>query len=308
MKDKDIKIEDMLNKLRTEAKNSKGICKESFEKMLELLTDNRKLTTEKYESFFSEIVKDSEQYVDFEKTGDDEIEKNRWLESSIAAFYQVYRKYGTEMVSKICDIFEDITCLYPYEFEPVAEYLKNGEEPEKITDCISKGKFDNKKGEFPKLSNLDESPKNIPKTFTISSFNDEKYEIKPHLYLVEVYDYMHEKQHNLGLNFTYKEDGMDMPFGNFTLNFCEFIGMKNCAYIDTNNCWYADEILQTGIAEDTGLTKLSGFCKYPLWQFKEEFLKTVDGDIYQKYSDEYDEYMRAAMLESENDEEPTMGM
>ena len=108
------------------------------------------------------------------------------------------------------------------------------------------------------------------------------------------------------------EDGAEMPFANFTLNFGEFLGMKNCAYVDTNNCWFADEILETGIAEDTGLTKISGFCKYPLWSFKEEFLEAVDKEVYQKYSDEYDGYMKSIMPDQEPDEEPseepTMGM
>lgn len=144
--------------------------------------------------------------------------------------------------------------------------------------------------------------------FTVSGFNDAKFEITPHLKLVEVIDFMGEKMHNLGLTFTHMEDGAEMPFANFTLNFCEFIGMKNSAYVDTNNCWFADEILETGIAEDTGLTKLSGFCKYPLWQFKEEFLKAVDQEVYQKYSDEYDEYMKQAEPEEELNEEPTMEM
>ena len=148
--------------------------------------------------------------------------------------------------------------------------------------------------------------------FTISGFNEEKYEITPHLKLVEVTDFMGKKQHNLGLTFTHIENGNEMPFANFTLNFGEFLGMKNCAYVDTNNCWFADEILQTGIAEDTGLTKISGFCKYPLWSFNEEFLEEVDKEVYQKYSDEYDEYMKSMMpcdeFDEEPDEEPTMGM
>ena len=97
--------------------------------------------------------------------------------------------------------------------------------------------------------------------------------------------------HNISLSFTYEDDGYEQPFANFTLNFGEFIGMKNSAYIDTNNCWFSDEILQTGIAEDTGLYKFSGMCKYPLWQFKEEFLKSVNEDLYLQYSKEYDEYM-----------------
>ena len=93
--------------------------------------------------------------------------------------------------------------------------------------------------------------------FTISGFNEKKFEITPHLNLAEVTDFMGEKHHNISLSFTHTEDGNEMPFANFTLNFGEFIGVKNCAYVDTNNCWFADEILQTGIAEDTGLTKLS---------------------------------------------------
>lgn len=144
--------------------------------------------------------------------------------------------------------------------------------------------------------------------FTISGFNDKKFEITAHLRLVEVIDFLGEKVHNLGLSFTHIEDGHELPFADFTVNFAEYIGVKNCAYVNTNNCWYADEILETGIAEDTGLTKISGFCKYPLWQFKEEFLRAVDEDVYRKYSDEYDEYMNAMMPNEEPDEEPTMGM
>lgn len=144
--------------------------------------------------------------------------------------------------------------------------------------------------------------------FIISGFNDKKFEITPQLKLVEVIDFLGEKLHNLGLSFTHIEDGNEMLFANFTLNFAEYIGVKNCAYVDTNNCWFADEILETGIAEDTGLTKISGFCKYPLWKFKEEFLEAVDKEVYQKYSDEYDEYMKSQMPDEEPDEEPTMGM
>ena len=97
--------------------------------------------------------------------------------------------------------------------------------------------------------------------FIVSGFNDEKFELTPHLRLIEVTDFMGEKMHNISLNFTHMEDGAEMPFANFTLNFGEFIGMKDCAYVDTNNCWFADEILKTGIAEDTGLTKAANLCK-----------------------------------------------
>ena len=39
-----------------------------------------------------------------------------------------------------------------------------------------------------------------------------------------------------------------------------------------------------------------------LWQFNEDFVKAVDSAVYEKYSREYDEYMRAAFC----DEEPEM--
>ena len=128
-------------------------------------------------------------------------------------------------------------------------------------------------------------------------------ELHPKLDLIEVKDFMGETHHNLYIGFDYYEDGAKLPYADFTVSFGEYIGMKNCAYVDTNNCWFADELFKTGIARDTGFTKISGYCKYPLWQFKEEFLKSVDAKIYQKYSDEYDAYMEAAMGGSEQDKD-----
>ena len=54
-----------------------------------------------------------------------------------------------------------------------------------------------------------------------------------------------------------------------TVSFGEFIGLKDSAYIDTNNCRFAQQLLDQGIAVDTGLRKSSGFCEYPLWGFQE---------------------------------------
>jgi len=141
--------------------------------------------------------------------------------------------------------------------------------------------------------------------FKIKSPMGKEYELIPKLFLVEVEDFMMQKHHNLGLKFVYT-DGEWEDY--FTLNFGEYIGMKNTAYIDTNNCWYANQIYQTFIASNTGLTKRSGYCEYPLWQFREEFLKAVGEEIYQKYSDEYDNYMKEALGMEEPCEEPTMEM
>lgn len=121
----------------------------------------------------------------------------------------------------------------------------------------------------------------------------EGYEEKlfPKFRLVEVKDFMGETVYNIGFDLEYDEFGRIAPYATLTVNFGEFIGAKNCAYIDTNNCPYADQILTTGIAKKTGLTKRSGFCEYPLWVFDEEFLKTVGGSEYETYSKKYDEYM-----------------
>ena len=47
--------------------------------------------------------------------------------------------------------------------------------------------------------------------FEISGFNLDKYEITPHLTLVDVTDFMGEKMHNLSISFTHIEDGAEMP-------------------------------------------------------------------------------------------------
>ena len=83
----------------------------------------------------------------------------------------------------------------------------------------------------------------------------------------------------------------DILAGLITKNFGVYIGYKNTAYIDLNNSPFATELLQRGLAQDTGFYKESGFCKYPLWEFKEEFLKQIGEEKYKQYSDEYDKYM-----------------
>lgn len=91
-----------------------------------------------------------------------------------------------------------------------------------------------------------------------------------------------------------------------TVSFGEHISIKNSAYVDTNNCPFAEQLLEQGIAEPTGLCKTSGFCEYPLWVFKEEFLQAVGGENYQEYAKNYDQHMGP----SEENEEPftmTMG-
>lgn len=138
----------------------------------------------------------------------------------------------------------------------------------------------------------------MDKGFKISNSLGE-VEIYPKLALIEVKDFMGDIHHNLHIRFDYEEDGARLPYADFTVSFGEYIGMKNCAYIDTNNCRFADVILQSGVATDTGLTKQSGFWEYPLWIFKPEFLSSIGKEQYEAYSKEFDNYVSGAYPEEE---------
>ena len=81
--------------------------------------------------------------------------------------------------------------------------------------------------------------------------------------------------------------------------FVKFLTLKNCAYIDANNCPFALQLLADGIAQDTGYSKISGYCEYPLWVFKEDFLKEIGGDKYERYSEQFDAYMRTNVQEDD---------
>ena len=138
------------------------------------------------------------------------------------------------------------------------------------------------------------------------TFLDKEWELLPEVTAIIAPDFMGTEQLNIGLNlYTEGENGLE-PFAELTKHFGEFIGQKNCAYVDTNNCPFADQLLAQGIAIDTGLTKQSGFCTYPLWQFNEDFLKSVNGKIYELYSESYDEYMES--MNPNDDEGQTFGM
>lgn len=138
------------------------------------------------------------------------------------------------------------------------------------------------------------------------TFLDKEWELLPEVTAIIAPDFMGTEQLNIGLNlYTEGENGLE-PFAELTKHFGEFIGQKNCAYIDTNNCPFADQLLAQGIAIDTGLTKQSGFCTYPLWQFNEDFLKSVNSKIYDLYSESFDEYMES--MHSSEDEGQAFGM
>ena len=124
----------------------------------------------------------------------------------------------------------------------------------------------------------------------------QSFTLTPEVKLYTTRDFMGEYMPGIALQLYVadetSETGYGEPFCLLTVNFGDFIGTKNAAYIDTNNCPFADQILKTGVAKDTGLYKESGFCKYPLWVFDEDFLKEHGSENYSFYSEKYDQYMK----------------
>ena len=135
---------------------------------------------------------------------------------------------------------------------------------------------------------------NVPR-YKIKSYSEE-VTVEPNLQLYSVRDFNNKEMSGLAIQLyaiASTENGTTFrePFQTLTTSFGEYIGMKNSAYIDVNNCPFASQLLEQGIAKDTGFTKQSGYVTYPLWQFDENFLRSIGRENYEKYSKEYDEYM-----------------
>lgn len=64
-----------------------------------------------------------------------------------------------------------------------------------------------------------------------------------------------------------------------TLTVCLGAGTgNNKAFIDTNNCpWAEDFLLENGIAREVGVTRSSGYCTYPLYEFYGKVLEEMQG-------------------------------
>jgi len=144
------------------------------------------------------------------------------------------------------------------------------------------------------------------KTYEIHDFLGNPVTVAPKLELYTVADFMGTEMHGIAIQLytvvSAENPELAEPYATLTVSFGEFIGMKNVAYIDTNNCLFASELLKYGFAQDTGFTKDSGFCTYPLWGFEEDFLKEIGAENYKKYSDEFDAYMKSFCCEQEKDE------
>ena len=139
---------------------------------------------------------------------------------------------------------------------------------------------------------------------TITDWAGDRVSLEPKVELYSVRDFMGKELPGLAIVLEKELPGLAIvldkvggtpdeaeEYAVLTVSFGDFLSLKNGAYIDTNNCYFADQLLRQGIAEDTGFSRHSGFCQYPLWRFKEEFLKEIGGENYQEYLRSYDEYM-----------------
>lgn len=139
----------------------------------------------------------------------------------------------------------------------------------------------------------------------ITDFLGKPVTLRPRLELYSVTDFMGTEMPGLAVALDEVGDSPDdlEPYAVLTVSFGEHIAIKNSAYIDTNNCTFAEQLLEKGIAEPTGLYKTSGFCRYPLWIFKEEFLRAIGSENYQVYAQAFDQEMK--MWPQEEGEEPS---
>ena len=138
-----------------------------------------------------------------------------------------------------------------------------------------------------KTENNDQS-----KDLKITNYFGDPVTLRPRVELYSVTDFMGTKLPGLAVVLDEVGESPDdlEEYAVLTVSFGEHISIKNSAYIDTNNCPFADQLLNQGIAEPTGLSKTSGFCTYPLWEFKEDFLKEIGGETYQEYAHAYEQY------------------
>ena len=126
-----------------------------------------------------------------------------------------------------------------------------------------------------------------------------KIRLKPRVELYDTRDYMGKQMPGLAivLDEVDQNENVTEQYAVLMVSFGDFLALKNCAFIDTNNCPFAPQLLSDEIAQDTGHSKISGYCEYPLWVFKEDFLKEIGGEKYEQYSEQFDAYMRRKMSE-----------
>ena len=128
-------------------------------------------------------------------------------------------------------------------------------------------------------------------TFEIKDLFGSNIKVEPRLELYCVTDFFGNDGYGIAIELdeVNEKNECGEPYATLTVSFGEMIGLKNCAYVDTNNCHFAEQLLKQGIAKDTGLKHRSGYCTYPLWQFDEKFLRSIGEENYKEYADVYEE-------------------
>jgi hypothetical protein len=92
----------------------------------------------------------------------------------------------------------------------------------------------------------------------------------------------------LDLAIILKEAQTGEALATITVNFGDFIGIRNAAYIDTNNHPDIDRwLVDNGIAEATRFSRQSGYCIYPMVVFDEGLLKSIDDGKLAAYHSQY---------------------
>ena len=136
--------------------------------------------------------------------------------------------------------------------------------------------------------------------YRIKDFMGNEFTVRPRLELVSVRNFMGQEMYGLAIALDdISGDSVPEQYCCLTVSFGEFIGLKNCAYIDINNCDFADQLIKQGMATKTQFTKRSGFCEYPLWMFEEKDLREMGEAAYETYCSEYDKYMAEKMPPAE---------
>ena len=177
------------------------------------------------------------------------------------------------------------------------EFIKDGEKTHFLRDDFLGIADENKLPEWAivrlkELRNSEEKETSMPKNQHILTITDplgNEQKLRPRLELYSVNDFMGEEKYGLAIvldTVAYPPKEVEQ-YAVLTASFGEFIGLKDCAYIDVNNCPFADQLLAQGIAESTPFTKQSGFCTYPLWHFNGDFLNDIGASNYEKYSAGY---------------------
>lgn len=140
------------------------------------------------------------------------------------------------------------------------------------------------------------------KTYPIHA--GELEEVSVNIGLYSVRDFMGQELPGLALlliDARFMEQNADPEDINYdevlSVSFGEFISIRNSFYVDTNNCPYAEEFLtKNNIAVNTGLSRSSGFCRYPLYVLTPEFIEELKTDTgaagknYKTYLDAVENY------------------